>query len=421
MPGYRLKSTPELLTFPLTIKQNRRRVSAPNLFVTLLFCAIFLALPQAASADSDPSTLAKDSLTDSVRTLINKNAFDQALSLIRGSTTQGQSDAECAFRYCLLSEVWQAIADDRKGSVSDSAGDTNWSMAVAYLDSAIACMRDYSDAWLRKGNLFWGKVQFEEALACFDTAITYDPENGYVWFFKASLSMLNMSLTGGDLADVVTWFDNAIKYGYRYPAVWRQRGNALQMLNRLEEALESYDSALVWLDSNPDRTTRRALSIDRGRILLGLGRYVDARNYFDTSLADSDLFRFSFERSQVWWLRGYACYMMSDAEQAVMSFDSALAYDSSNCEIWFYRGTNLNDLGRYQQALESSNMSISCDSTYSRAWYLRACCHANMGDLTLAEADCDKALELDPTMDAALEMKRAIQKLRQAAPEQIGR
>ena len=112
------------------------------------------------------------------------------------------------------------------------------------------------------------------------------------------------------------------------------RGSVLKELKRLEEAIASYDAALV-LDPI----------------------YVNA--YANRGLALQELSRF---------------------EEALSSYDQVIAIDANHADAYSYRGIVLKNLKRYDEALISYEQSISINPNYEDAYWNKSLQHILQGD-----------------------------------------
>jgi len=81
--------------------------------------------------------------------------------------------------------------------------------------------------------------RFTEALACFDEAISVQPD-----FVEAYSNRATALIGMGRAEEALACFDVALSIDENHAISWNNRGNALAQLKRFEEAVESYDKAI---------------------------------------------------------------------------------------------------------------------------------------------------------------------------------
>jgi tetratricopeptide (TPR) repeat protein len=94
--------------------------------------------------------------------------------------------------------------------------------------------------FFEKANILAAAQNNEEAIACYDKAIEFDPYFHEAWNnHGVALCNLNRS------EEAITSFDKAIALKPEKYEVWDNRGVALSCLNRYEEAIKSHDKAIA--------------------------------------------------------------------------------------------------------------------------------------------------------------------------------
>jgi len=88
---------------------------------------------------------------------------------------------------------------------------------------------------------------------------------------------------------------------------------------------------------------------------------------------------------------------LGEHENAVVSFDKALAIESDNDMVWILRGSLLDDLGRFSDSLDSYDKALLIKPDYSVAWYGRGIALRKLGRYADAIASFDRAILLNPT------------------------
>ena len=159
------------------------------------------------------------------------------------------------------------------------------------------------------------------------------------------------------------------------PDAHYNRGNALRGLNRLDEALQSFDSALALKPDHADAY------ISRGNILGALNRPSEALQSFDRAL------ELKPDHADAHISRGNALRGLNRLDEALQSFDRALELKPDHAQAHNSRGTALQDLNRLDEALQSFNRSIELRPDYAYA-------HWNKSLLLLLNGDFENGWKL---------------------------
>lgn len=163
-----------------------------------------------------------------------------------------------------------------------------------------------------------------------------------------------------------------------------ERGNALQKLDRYEEALASYDRAATL---RPDDAR---VYYNQGTALLNLGRHEEALARYDRAISLDPL------HADAHMNRGLALQRLQRYEESLSSYDAAIVLDPGWTDAYNDRGTALQNLQRHEEALAS----------YGKAAALKPGCADtcfNQGNALLALqrpaealAHYDRAISLEP-------------------------
>ena len=83
-------------------------------------------------------------------------------------------------------------------------------------------------------------------------------------------------------------------------------------------------------------------------------------------------------------------------EQAIESYDQAIALQPDHATSWYNRGNSLDNLGRYEQAIESYDQAIALQPDDASAWYSRGTSLAELDRYEQAIESYDQAIALQP-------------------------
>ncbi|MEM9220733.1 MAG: tetratricopeptide repeat protein, partial [Cyanobacteria bacterium P01_F01_bin.150] len=98
-----------------------------------------------------------------------------------------------------------------------------------WLDASDQSSEQQEYLWFEQGNLFHASKRYEEAIASYDKAIEFKPDNDAAWSNRGNaLSAL------GRKEEAIASYDKAIEFKPDNDAAWSNRGNALSALGRKE-------------------------------------------------------------------------------------------------------------------------------------------------------------------------------------------
>ncbi len=195
------------------------------------------------------------------------------------------------------------------------------------------------------GNLFMAEVNYQSALASYDKALEFQPDNDQTWY--------NRGVTLGELGrydDAIKTYDKALEIRSENDQAWTNRGVALGRLGRYEEAITSVDKALEIKPDNDRAWTNRGVALG------SLGRY----------------------------------------EEALTSYGKALEIKPNDDQVWYNWGGALLDLGRYEEAISSYDKALEFKPDKHQAFYNKACCYALQANPEAAVENLKIAISLEP-------------------------
>src|SRR5215467_8580931 len=194
-----------------------------------------------------------------------------------------------------------------------------------------------------------------------------------------------ISYQRGDCLAAVRQIDAALKINSRIADAHLNRGNALKKLKRFDEALASYDKAIVLRgDHDPQ------LLNCRGSVLRDLERLEEALADLDLAIALRPDFSEAFNN------RGNILKDMELPDAALADYDRAIALKPDNADAFNNHGTTLYELGRLDAARTQLAHAIALKPDYAEAFYNHGTTLMALGRIDDALADFAKALALKP-------------------------
>jgi TonB family protein len=196
-----------------------------------------------------------------------------------------------------------------------------------------------SSACERKGDAYYERADYEEALKWYDRGLALDRKGFFLHYGKAkALREL------GRLEEAVKSFDRAIELEPDVSFPYSAKIEVLKELGRLEEAVETCDEALALMPDDWSRYNKKA------EILVGLGRLEEAVGSFDRAIK---LYEDEYPSSLL-----YGTYVkkietlkkLGRLEDALETYDEALTRSPRNKSLRRGKGEVLVELGRYEEA-----------------------------------------------------------------------
>jgi len=170
---------------------------------------------------------------------------------------------------------------------------------------------------------------------------------------------------------------------------WNNKGNALQMLGRFEEALMCFDQALE-LDADWELAWA-----NRGLCLRRLGRLEEAIQSYARALSLKP------NDAIVWSNKGAALLKLGRSQEALSCFDRTISLAPRDAQGWFNKGTLLIALDRDEEGTACLRQTVDLDPADPDAWYEYGFALGKQ-DRHEEEIRCyDRTLDLNPTHERA--------------------
>jgi tetratricopeptide (TPR) repeat protein len=142
-----------------------------------------------------------------------------------------------------------------------------------------------------------------------------------------------------------------------------------------------------------------SLFFDVGNALDDLGRYEDALDSYDKALAIKG------DDSKVWYNRGVTLGHSGRSEEAIASYDKALVIKDDYLNAWNNRGSALYELGRYEEAIASYDKALVIKDDDHEIWNNRGVVLGYLERIEEEIASYDKVLEIKPNYPEAWTMR----------------
>ncbi len=292
---------------------------------------------------------------------------------------------------------------------------------------AFCCTRE---AWARgtngarnEGIKLYHAGHYAEALLCFDEVLARHgrdleirvkrgacylqlnkPENALADFDFVNRHQIGASRAFGPRGIYdpnSTWVSNWTPVGYpdlNFAESWGNRGIALLMLDRNEEALESFRTAIVlWnLPQNRRNPAGRAAAYEGlGQSFHRLSNDKLALEAYDQAISIYPADPNGFAG------RGEVFESMRMADRALTDYNEAIRLNPAHTRAYCGRGIANFALGRDEPAIVDLDKAIALDSSLAKAYSFRGAIHARQSRNDQALADYDTLIRLLPTRAGA--------------------
>jgi tetratricopeptide (TPR) repeat protein len=180
--------------------------------------------------------------------------------------------------------------------------------AVKCFEKAITIEPDFATAYNNKGNAMYRLQDYQSALSWYDKAIVLEPS------FTSAHNNRGCTLFKLECYDnAIAAYDKAISCDSNFAPAYKNKGHALKQLGRLKETISCLDKAIE-LKHNVELSLS-----DKGNVLSQLGRYRDAMQCYDLA-SELDEFGPSYAG------KGNTFYRMKKYSNAFDFYEKALVH-----------------------------------------------------------------------------------------------
>lgn len=228
--------------------------------------------------------------------------------------------------------------------------------------------------WLNKGNIYFASKDYNQAINCYERAISVNQNYAEAHYRKGNaLRLLDQGL------EAINCYNSSLKIKPNYPEVLNNKGSVLKVLGRFDEALECFKLA-------PDHP--RAL-YNAGTVYDDLGQHQNA----------IDAFKKAFEKS---YNKAFYSYVYSHINEGSIEFlNKAIQLLATNPkiltnnEVLYLKGLVNIEKNDYREAEYLADQMLKNISNDHMAYELKARMYCNKGDMNQAITFSNKVLAVD--------------------------
>ncbi len=230
-------------------------------------------------------------------------------------------------------------------------------------------------------NCYYSNNDLNESLQYLDKAVEINPQFARAWSNKgAALGIL------GKYEEAIVACDKAVEINPQFAEAWCNKGVALTILSRYEETTVAYDSAT---NINPQSAETWS---NKGVALINLGRYEAAIAACDKAIEIKP------QSAEAWSIKGVALINLGRYEEAIVAYNKAIEINPQFATTWYIKGITLGILGRYEEAIVAYNKAIEINPQFAEAWCNKGTALSDLGRFEESLVVHDKAIEINPQL-----------------------
>ncbi|CAD8214737.1 unnamed protein product [Paramecium octaurelia] len=210
--------------------------------------------------------------------------------------------------------------------------------------------------------------------------------------FEDAQRLLNQGVALSNLKkyqEAIECYDKAISINPKQDLAWNNKGNSLNNLNKYEEAIECYDKAI---SINPKLDLAWN---NKGNSLDDLYKYQEAIECYDKAISINP------KLDLAWNNKGNSLNNLNKYEEAIECYDKAISINPKLDLAWNNKGNSLNNLNKYEEAIECYDKAISINPKLDLAWNNKGNSLFNLNKNEEANECCHQAISINPNNDAA--------------------
>ncbi|MBD2364208.1 tetratricopeptide repeat protein [Anabaena minutissima FACHB-250] len=298
---------------------------------------------------------------------------------------------------------------------------TTWLVPKTLLAQEKLEIKDF-DYWASFCRLLGEEKKYEEAIAACNQAIALKPENADIWVERTEILIKQAKYT-----EALVSAERALRLQPKYSLAIAQRCQALFNLNKYPEANAACDLALradgnwgdetavlAWYNKGLSENKlgqfnaaiasfNRALDIDKQnslalvgncQALSNLGRLYEAIAACDAAIKANSNWGDS-SPAIAWYAKGLAQQKNGQIEEAIASFDQAIAMNPKDVDIWITHGQALALVGKPAQASVSFEFAVKLSPNYSLALANQSATFNKLGKYKEAQTASEQAIQGD--------------------------
>ena len=238
---------------------------------------------------------------------------------------------------------------------------------------------DHFDASILLGVIAAQTERMREAAELFGRAVAAKPDDAMAHFHRGNaLQALNRP------DEALASYERALKFAPNFAKAHNNRGLALKELNRWEEALASYEQAIQLKPGYEDAWNNRGIALKE------LARSDEALASYEQAI------RLRPDFAAAHYNRGNALQGLERLDEALASYEQAIKLKPDYAAACNNRGLVLKQLNRLEEALASYARAVEIDPGFAEACNNRGVALCELKRMDEALASYEQAIRLKP-------------------------
>ncbi len=271
--------------------------------------------------------------------------------------------------------------------------------------------------WSNKGMSWQSLGKLEEAIRCYDMAISINPNYAKAIYNKGT-ALLNLQRYD----EAIAFFERAIAINPGYENAWYNKAVSLRELKKLDESNICWDMVIKLKPGDSWAYFNKGLNFERlGDVSKALELYkkaiainprnIEAMNNLGVCLLKEGKFEEAMalhgktteqkpSYSIGWYNAGLCLYNLKKYREAIECYARAVKLDKNYYNAWHNSGMSYIALLKFAEAIICFDRCIEINRTDTDAWHNKGYCLDMLGRYDEAAACYGRGLEFNPELDA---------------------
>jgi serine/threonine protein kinase len=232
--------------------------------------------------------------------------------------------------------------------------------ALEQFDNFKELKPDSSEAWRGRGNALFSLGRYSGAIESYNKAIALQPND-----LKSLINKGKVLYKQNKYKDALKAYERVLNVDANNAEAYSGRGLAYIGLGDNQKASKAFDRAQVIQPDNPSVWLEEGLAIGALDPKAAQESFSEALRCYDERLAKKSV------DPVAWTDRGFVLLKLNQPQEALESYEKALALDQNFYEAIVGKGNALGLLGKYPEALSAFNLASELRPQDYQVWYNR--------------------------------------------------
>jgi tetratricopeptide (TPR) repeat protein len=222
---------------------------------------------------------------------------------------------------------------------------------------AKASEKTSAEFYLKTGNAYAKKGQYDQAIADFTKALEINP-----WYADAYSNRGVAYLHKGQYDRAIADYTKALEINPRYAEACFNRGNLYYKKGQYDKAIADFTKAVELNPRYAEAYSNRGVAYD------DTGQYDKAIADYTKALEINPRYASAYAYNN----RGVAYLHNGQYNKAIADFNKALEINPRVADAYYYRGVAYDDTGQYNKAIADYTKALEINPRYASAYFKKA-------------------------------------------------